>query len=58
LTLVWQTGHHVARRALAVVGTAVRVVLALRLRGAYRVTASATDANVTFGTASASVRAS
>lgn len=57
LTLVWQTGHHVARRALTVVGTTVRVVLALRLRGAYRVTASATDANVTFGSVSGFVRA-
>jgi len=58
LTVVWQTGHHLYRRTLTAGGTAVRVALAMRVRGTYRITATATDANVTFGAASGPVRAS
>jgi hypothetical protein len=57
LRLVWRTGRHVFERALTASARTVRVALALRVRGTYRVTASASDPNVSFGAASGTVRA-
>ncbi len=57
LTIVWRCGRYISRRTLTVGHATVRVALALRVRGDYRVTASATDPNVTFGAGVATVRA-
>ncbi len=57
LTAIWRCGRHVFRRTLTVDHATLRVALALRVRGVYRVTASATDPNVTFRPGAASVRA-
>ena len=57
LSVVWQAGRHSYRRALTAPASTVRVALALHVRGAYRVTASATDPNVIFRSGSGSVRA-
>jgi surface protein len=57
LSVVWQTGRHVYRRALTATGSTARVALSLPVRAVYRVTASASDPNMSFRSALGAVRA-
>lgn len=57
LTVVWRTGRHVFARTLTAPATTVRLALVFRVPGTYRIVASASDPNVSFGVATGSVRA-
>ena len=57
VTVVWQTAGHLYRRAVTAPASVVRVSLRLPSRGRYRVTASASDPNVVYRSATGEARA-